>query len=116
MPSQNEDIQAIYDSLCDQQDALNDAIQQTTDPQLAATISQESQELAHRILISQNLLFKADSAKLSKLADKVKTAGDDLDLSLKQIQKTADFLDGISTYLGYVDDALDLAKTLASAA
>ena len=116
MPDQNPNIVAIYNSLCAQQDALSAVIQATTDPKLAATISTEIQEVAHRIILTQNLLFLADAPQLAAAVNSVKTASQNLTTAIGQIQQVTNFLNSVSTYLGYVDKAIDLAKTLAAAA
>ena len=116
MPDQNADILALYNSLCDQQDALSEEIQNTTDPKLAGAISTEIQEIAHRIILTQNLLFLADSPQLTGPIDKVKTASEDLTTTIGQITEATDVINAVSTYLADVDQAIDLAKTLAAAA
>jgi hypothetical protein len=116
MPNQNPNILAIYNSLCNQQDSLSAAIQATGDPKLAATISTEIQEVAHRIILTQNLLFLADAPQLAATVNNVKTSSQDLSAAIKQIQQVTGFLNSVSTYLGYVDQAIDLAKKLAVAA
>ena len=115
-PKQNTDILAMYNCLCDQQDALSAQIQQTTDPKMATTISTEIQEIAHRIILTQNLLFLADSPKLAQPIAQVTTASQDLTTALGQITKVIDVMNAVSTYLADVDQAIDLAKTLAAAA
>jgi hypothetical protein len=116
MPNQNPDIVAMYNSLCAQQDALSAAIQATTDPKLAATISTEIQEVAHRIVLTQNLLFLADAPQLSAAVNSVKIASQNLTTAIGQLKEVTGFLNSVSTYLGYVDQVIDLAKTLAAAA
>lgn len=116
MANQNPDVVALYKSLCAQQDALSTAIQNTTDPKLAATIATEIQEVAHRILLAQNLLFVTGSVALTSLVSGVKGASDQLTVATSQIQKTAGFLSSMSSYLTTVDQAIDLAKSLAVAA
>ena len=115
MPNQNQDIVAIYNSLCDQQDALSAAIQATTDPNLANVISTEITEVAHRIILTQNLLFKADSAKLTAAVNGVSQASDKLTTAIAGINKATALIKAVSTYLTLVDQAIDLAKTLAAA-
>ena len=115
MPNQNPDILAIYNSLCAQQDALSAAIQVTTDPKVAATISTEIQEVAHRIILTQNLLFLEDAPALSAIVANVNTASQKLTTAIGQIQQVTAFINSVSTYLSYVDQAIDLAKTLAAA-
>jgi len=116
MPAQNLDIIAIYNSLCDQQDALSDAIQKVTDPKVAAAISTEIQEISHRIILTQNLLFLADAPELSAAMKGVGTASSKLTTAIDDFQQPAQFINAVSAYLSCVDKALDLAKTLAAAA
>jgi hypothetical protein len=116
MANQNQSIVAIYNSLCDQQDALSTAIQATTDPKFAATIATEIAEIAHRIVLTQNLLFKQDSPQLTAGLDEIKTASQNLTAAIGAIQDTTGFVTSVSSYLTYVDKAIDLAKTLATLA
>ena len=114
MANQNQSILAIYNSLCDQQNALSAQIQTIADPKLAATVSTEIDEIAHRIVLVQNLLFKQDSSELAASLSNIKSASQKLTTSIGKIQNTVGFSNSISTYLTYVDQAVDLAKTLAS--
>jgi hypothetical protein len=116
MATQNQSLSTIYNTLCNQQDVLSAEIQQTTDPQLAATISTEIQEIAHRIILVQNLLFAADSAQLAGMTANVQTASNNVTQAITQIGQVAGFLNSVSSYLADVDQAIDLAKTLAAAA
>jgi hypothetical protein len=116
MATQNQSLSTIYNTLCNQQDALSAEIQQTTNPQLAATIATEIQEIAHRIILVQNLLFAADSAQLTDMAANVQTASNNVTQAIMLIGQAAGFLNSVSSYLADVDQAIDLAKTLAAAA
>jgi len=116
MGSQNPALVTIYNTLCDQQDALSAAIQQTTNPKLAATISAEIQEIAHRIILVQNLMFLANSAQLTGMVNNIQTTSNNLTTAIGQIGQVAGFLNSVSAYLADVDQAIDLAKTLAAAA
>jgi flagellar motor protein MotB len=114
MPNtQNASIVAIYQSLNAQQDALSEAIQKTTDPQLADAISTESSEVLHRIILTQNLLFQSDSAELQKNASAVTNASGRLQSAILAVDNVSNLVNGVSTYLALVDKAIDLAKTLA---
>jgi hypothetical protein len=116
MPNQNDDIVAIYNSLCDQQDALSEVIQITTDPDLANAISTEITEITHRIILAQNLLFKPDSSKLAAAVAGIKQASDNLTTAIQDIQNATAFIKSVSSYLALIDKAIDLAKTLAAVA
>jgi len=111
--SQNASIVVIYQSLNAQQDALSEAIQKTTDPQLAGAISTESSEVLHRIILTQNLLFQSDSPALQKSASAVTNASGQLQSAILAVNNVSDLVNGVSTYLALVDKAIDLAKTLA---
>jgi hypothetical protein len=116
MATQNQSLLTIYNSLCAQQDALSNEIQQTTDEDMAGTISTEIHEIAHRLILVQNLMFAADSAQLAALVTNVQADSKSLTQAIGQIGQTTVFLNSVSAYLADVDQAIDLAKTLATAA
>jgi hypothetical protein len=111
--SQNPTLVALYQSLCAQQDALSNAIQKTTDPQLADTLSTENYEVMHRMVLTQNLLFQSDSTALQENVKAVTDASGQLQSAIANINKISDLVNGVSNYLALVDKAIDLAKTLA---
>jgi hypothetical protein len=115
--TQNSDLVGIYQTLCDQQDDLSAEIQKPATTQAQAqAISTEIQEIAHRIILVQNLLFTEDSGKLSALVPVITAASTDLTTAIGQIQNVNNFLATVSSFLSDVDDAIDLAKTIAAAA
>jgi hypothetical protein len=95
---------------------LSAAIQTTTDPKLAGTIATEIQEIAHRIVLVQNLLFGAESPELTAAVRGVNAASENLTMAIARRQQVTGFLNSVSAYLTCVDSAIDLAKTLAAAA
>jgi hypothetical protein len=113
--TKNTDLLDIYQTLCKQQDDLSTEIQQpdTTQAQ-SQTISTEIQEIAHRIILVQNLLFTEDSAKIAALLPKIAAASNDLSTAIGQIQNVTNFLNTVSSFLADVDEAIDLAKTVAA--
>ena|ERR1700733_12050631 len=111
-PVQNPSILALYQSLCAQQDLLSNQLGNCTDAGLAGTLSNENFEIMHRIVLAQNLLFQSDSAALQASVAQVSTAANDLKTAIGKIQKAADVVTAVSTYLTYVDQAIDLAKTM----
>ena len=110
---QNKDILALYNSLSAQQAALSAAIQKTTDPNVADALSTESYEIMHRIVLAQNLLFQSDSTALQQSVTAVTNASGQLQTAITNIQKVSDVVNAVSSYLTLVDQAIDLAKTLA---
>ena len=111
--NQNQTIVTLYQSLCDQQNALSAAIQSTTDPNLADALSTENYEVMHRIVLAQNLLLQSDSAALQKCVKAVSDASAQLQTSIAQVTNATSIIKSVSSYLALVDKAIDLAKTLA---
>jgi hypothetical protein len=109
----NQDLKQLHETLMAQQQALYDKLDTTTDPNLAKSIITEMQEILHRVDILQGLLFKETTASLSSSLQKVDSADTELTAALKTAQSAADYVKGVSNFLGFVDKAIDLAKTLA---
>jgi hypothetical protein len=109
----NKSILALYNSLSAQQAALSAAIQKATDPNVADALSTESYEILHRIVLAQNLLFQSDSAALQQSVTAVTNASGQLQSTITNIQNVSNVIGAVSSYLGLVDQAIDLAKTLA---
>ncbi len=79
-------------------------------------ISTEIQEIAHRIILTQNLLFLDDSKELEDRINDVKSSSAELSTAIENIKEATDVINAVSTYLAVVDRAIDLAKTFAAAA
>ncbi|MGD0816358.1 MAG: hypothetical protein ABSA83_22425 [Verrucomicrobiota bacterium] len=109
---QNHNLVTLLNSLIGQQTALTNKLQITRDPDLANAISTEISEILHRIILTQNLLFQSDSAQLKDSVTAVKSADGALSAAINNFTKAADLINAVSTYLGYVDKAIDLAKTV----
>lgn len=112
----NDDVKGILDILLKQHQALLDAIDETSDADVASALVIEMHEVLHRITIAQQLLLNETNAKLEDATAKVADASKELSKALGDIQKAADVVKGVSTFLTYVDKAIDLAKTLGVAA
>ena len=115
MPNpQNSTIVALYNSLCTQQEALSAAIQKATDSKLADAIATENFEIMHRMVVTQNLLFQADSPALQESVKAVTDASPQLQTAIRNIQTVTDVVNDVSCYLTLVDEAIDLAKIMAA--
>jgi len=110
----NTALQQIQGLLIAQHAALSKLLGQTTDPNTAKTILMEMQEVLHRINLVQNLLFKQASDKLNALLPGIQQANTALTTSLGNVSNVAGFLSGCSSFLQGVDQAIDLAKSLAA--
>ena len=111
--NQNQSIKQIHDMLVAQVQNLSRVLGETTDPNVAQQIFIEMQEITHRVDLSQNLLFAQGSAALTASLEPIQKANNSLTASIAGIQKAANFVNGAAELLTYVDQALDLAKTLA---
>jgi hypothetical protein len=109
----NKTLKEIHDLLVAQVDALSKAIDQTDDHDVAKQLLMEMDEIVHRVNVLQNLLFRHSSAELDNDLVNIKTANDDLNKSIKSIKSAADVVTKTTEFLKYVDQAIDLAKTLA---
>lgn len=113
-PEMNPTLQQIQSLLLAQHAALNSQLDSETDPDIAKAILMEMQELLHRIDLVQNLLFRQSSAQLDNTLPRIQKANDALAQSLQDIGDIATFLSASSKFLGLVDQAIDIAKTLAA--
>ena len=109
----NDDIKKLHETLMAQHQALYEKLDTITDPALAKAIVTELQEILHRVDVLQGLLFKQSSASLVRQVEKVEEADAALADALKSAESAADYITGVSKFLGFVDKAIDLAKTLA---
>jgi hypothetical protein len=109
----NLTLQQIHSMLLAQQNALSQALDETNDPARAKTIVMEMQEVLHRIDLVQNLLFTESSKKLEGTLSGINKANKALSASIKGIDDLAGFLNSVSNFLKAVDQAVDIAKTLA---
>jgi hypothetical protein len=109
----NDTVKQIHDLLVDQIDKLSTEMDTNTDPAVSKKLLMEMDEMTHRLNIAQNLMFAGTSKTLEGYLTQIKAANDALAKSLKQIQNVAQFMNDATEFLKYVDQALDLAKTLA---
>jgi exonuclease VII small subunit len=111
----NPDLQQLHDLLLAQHEALYNKLDDVTDPAAAQAIVTEMSEILHRIDLVQGLLFRQTTSALKKSVQKVEDADSELTEAIKSAQSATDFIKGVSSYLAVVDQAIDLAKTLAAA-
>ena len=109
----NSTIRQIHDLLVARVQQLSQIMGETIDPVAANKILTEMQELVHRIDISQNLIFTKGSDELTNSISDINKANVSLKEAIDHIQEIAKFLNATTEFLKLVDQALDLAKTLA---
>jgi uncharacterized protein (DUF885 family) len=109
----NETLKEIHDLLVAQVNNISKAIDQADDNNVAKQLLMEMDELVHRINLIQNLLFTQASAQLDNYSKSIKDANEELTKAIKSIKTVADVIAKTTEVLKYVDQAIDLAKTLA---
>jgi hypothetical protein len=110
----NTTLQQIQGLLIAQHTALSQLLGQTSDPNAAQAILTEMQEILHRINLVQNMLFKQASDELNAMLPGIQKANTALTTSLGNISNVAGFLSACTSFLQGVDQAVDLAKSLAA--
>ena len=70
------------------------------------------QEVLHRIIVVQRLIFTDEANKISFAVDKVNAANTTLQKDLSDIKGITDLVKTVTAFLTLVDTAIDLAKTL----
>jgi archaellum component FlaC len=109
----NETLKQIHDLLVAQVDALSNAIDATDDNNVAKQLITEMDEVTHRINVIQNLLFRESSDELDGYLNQIKKSNQALTNAINSIKSVVDVIQKTTTFLTYVDKAIDLAKTLA---
>ena len=109
----NQDLQQLHQSLIAQHQALLNKLDETDDPVEGQTIITEMQEILHRIDVVQGLLFRETTTALKNSLQKLDDADAELTKALKAAETAADVVKGVTKFLTFVDEAIDLAKTLA---
>ena len=110
----NPSLKQVHEQLLAQHATLADQLGQTTDSNMAQAILNEMKEILHRIDLVQGLLFAQTSAALQVAVNNVDTANTALTNALQTVSTVSDLVSATSEFLGYVDTAIDIAKTLAA--
>lgn len=108
----NDTLQATRDLLQQQIDTLNVKLDTITDALVARKIALEVQEMTHRINIIQSLQFDQASQELAAKLPAIRSAHAQLLSSIQTINNVSAFVSAAATFLGCVDQAIDLARTL----
>jgi hypothetical protein len=111
----NPTLKDIHDLLLAQHAALAAHLDSETDPDKAKAIVMEMQEILHRVDLVQNLLFRKASEQLDKAMAGIEKANDALTRSLTSIADLTTLVSSVAKFLTAVDQAIDIAKTLAAA-
>ena len=106
-------LKQIHDLLVDQIDNISAAMDTNTDPAISKSLLLEMNEITHRLNIVENIMFTGTSKTLECYLSQINAANETLAKSIKRIENVATFVNDATEFLKYVDQAIDLAKTLA---
>ncbi len=110
--TQNESMRDLQNTLLRQFKKLHDSLDDVTDAARARAIVREMQEVNHRIALTGSLLFAAQAKELDGKVGEVRKGVRKVNVAIADLKNLHAFLDVMSEFLGLVDEAIDLAKTL----
>jgi len=109
----NETLADLQDKLVRLHKKLRDQLEQTDDAAARTALVNEMLEVTHRVQVIGSLLFAAEAEKLDDKVKEISAATKKVTQAIAQIQQLQAFLDTLSDFLSLVDEAIDLAKSLA---
>jgi len=112
MPTQNDSMRDLQNTLVRQLKKLHDSLDDVTDADRADAIVREMQEVNHRIAMVGGLLFAAQANELDGKVAEVSKATRQVNAAIADLKDLQAFLDAMSEFLGLVDEAIDLAKAI----
>ena len=110
--AKNAELAALQRELIGLVGRLSRAQEASSDPAAIIAFSREIAEATHRATLVGQLLFKRETAALSRAVAKVKEGKAALDAAAQEIDRVNDFLRAISKFLGLVDKVIDTAKLI----
>lgn len=110
MTARNPDLVALQHDLSDVLDDLIEAQERAQTADAVRAIAREIAEVNHRITVAGQLLFKRQTAKITEAVQAIQEERATLDEAIADIEKVNAFIRTVSSFLGLVDKALDLAK------
>jgi hypothetical protein len=112
MPTQNDSMRDLQNTLVRQLKKLHDSLDDVTDADRADAIVREMQEVNHRIAMVGGLLFAAQASELDGKVAEISKATRQVNAAIADLKDLQAFLDAMSEFLGLVDEAIDLAKAI----
>lgn len=110
MTRRNPDLVALQHDLSDVLDDLIDAQERAQTADAVRAIAREIAEVNHRITVAGQLLFKRQTEQITEAVLAIQEERAALDEAIADIEKVGAFIRTVSSFLGLVDKALDLAK------
>ena len=110
MSERNPDLASLQRQLAGILDDLITAQETAETTDAVRTIAREIGEVNHRITLVGQLQFKQQTAKIKAAVEKVAAEKQTIDAAIAEIDRLNDFIKAISSFLGLVDKAIDVAK------
>lgn len=108
----NSKIKKLHRQLIKTHHNLAMRLGRTLDPEEAEALLREMDELNFRVMMAGRLLFKATTESIDAGIEGILEASADVDQSIKNIAQVRTLVSTVGTFLGLVDDALDLIKAV----
>lgn len=110
MTARNPDLVALQHDLSDVLDDLIEAQERAQTADAVRAIAREIAEVNHRITVAGQLLFKRQTEQITEAVLAIQEERATLDDAIADIEKVDAFIRTVSSFLGLVDKALDIAK------
>jgi hypothetical protein len=111
--SMNKDLIELHDTLVSKVADLAKKVARAQDSNTANTLLREMEEFNLRVVQTGNLLFTAETKKITAAMERVRAAETDVDNAIKRIDSLTNFLKGVTAFLALVDKVIDTAKLVA---
>lgn len=110
MTRRNPDLVALQHDLSDVLDDLIEAQERAQTADAVRAIAREIAEVNHRITVAGQLLFRRQTEQITEAVLAIQEERATLDDAIADIEKVDAFIRTVSSFLGLVDKALDIAK------
>ena len=114
--NQNPDLQELHRTLGKLQSKLMNALGDAEDGNAFDALNHEIGEVVHRITLVGNLLFTAQTARISAAMSKVREATADVNAAVAKLNNITAVITGITSFLTLVDKVIDTAKLVLAVA
>ena len=110
MSAKNDELLELSRTLNDVAAELHRKKADTDNTDEFVALNNELFEVNHRIAMVGGLIFTARAQDIADAVKKVEESREELARAIEQVEKVNQFITTISSFLGLVDDVIDLAK------
>lgn len=112
MNGRNPDLDKLHGQLIDLVDELTQQQERAQTVEAVKAIGREISEVNHRVTLVGQLVFKAQTARITAAVKRVNDGKKALNKAIKEIEKLNAFLNAVTRFLALVDKVIDTAKLL----